>query len=217
MCLCMAITAEKTCMADGQFHTMQLHGWVERIRQGDRAAPDELLRHVGERLRLLAQRMLLGYRDLKRWIDTDDVFQNALVRLLRALEAVTPPSTREFFGLVSLQLRRELIDLARRWRGKMETSLDGSWSGGSGVRAGHRDPRDSTHEPSRLAEWAEFHQHIEALPEEERAVVDLIFYQGLAQAEAADLLGISVRTLQRRWNAALLRLHPLVNGQQPPT
>jgi DNA-directed RNA polymerase specialized sigma24 family protein len=35
----------------------------------------------------------------------------------------------------------------------------------------------------------------------------LLFYQGLSQAEAAALLGVSVRTIQRRWHEALQKLH----------
>ena len=49
---------------------------------------------------------------------TDDVLQNAVVRLLRALEEVRPPSVRAFFGLAATQMRRELLDLARRYQGR---------------------------------------------------------------------------------------------------
>ena len=58
-----------------------------------------------------------------------------------------------------------------------------------------------------LAQWTELHQHIDALPDDEREVVGLLFYQGLSQAEAAELLGVSVRTVQRRWHSALCKLH----------
>jgi DNA-directed RNA polymerase specialized sigma24 family protein len=37
--------------------------------------------------------------------------------------------------------------------------------------------------------------------------MDLHFYQGLTKGEVAELLGVDVRTVQRHWNAALLRLH----------
>ena len=65
----------------------------------------------------------------------------------------------------------------------------------------------ATHEPCSLAQWSELHQHIGGLPEEEREVVGLLFYQGLSQAEVAEVLNVSVRTVQRRWHAALCRLH----------
>ena len=36
-------------MADGSVHTAQLLDWLDRMRAGDRAARDELLRAVGVR------------------------------------------------------------------------------------------------------------------------------------------------------------------------
>jgi len=50
------------------------------------------------------------------------------------------------------------------------------------------------------------------LPEEEREIVSLLYYQGLSQAEAAAILGVSVRTVQRYWQSALLKLHDLLSG-----
>jgi RNA polymerase sigma-70 factor (ECF subfamily) len=74
---------------------------------------------------------------------------------------------------------------------------------------------DESQEPSRLAAWTEFHAQTEALPEEEREVFDLLWYQGLPQAEAAGLLGVSERTVKRRWQAARLRLHEALRGEPP--
>jgi RNA polymerase sigma-70 factor (ECF subfamily) len=47
---------------------------------------------------------------------------------------------------------------------------------------------------------------IEGLPEEEREVFDLIRIQGLTYAEAAGVIGVSVKTVQRRLNRARLLL-----------
>jgi DNA-directed RNA polymerase specialized sigma24 family protein len=47
---------------------------------------------------------------------------------------------------------------------------------------------------------------------EEREVVSLLFYHGWKQAEVAELLGVTVRTVQRRWQAALVKLHGLLHG-----
>ena len=46
-------------------------------------------------------------------------------------------------------------------------------------------------EPATLAAWEAFHRQVEALPEEEREVFDLVWYQGLKHTEAAALLGVS--------------------------
>ena len=67
-----------------------------------------------------------------------------------------------------------------------------SWAGsGDEMPAPDLEVADTTYEPGRLAEWTGFHAQVEALPEEEREVFDLLFYQGLPQAEAAAVLGVS--------------------------
>ena len=43
---------------------------------------------------------------------------------------------------------------------------------------------------------------IDGLPEDEREVFDLVRIQGLTQAEAAEVLGVSAKTVQRRLNRA---------------
>src|SRR5262245_55661084 len=98
-------------MAEEAFHSTQLRGWLERMQAGDGSARDELLRAVGGRLERLARQMLRGFPNVKHWADTGDVLQNALIRLLRSLEAIRPASTRDFFNLATVQIRRELLDL----------------------------------------------------------------------------------------------------------
>src|SRR4051812_18581982 len=100
-------------MADQSFHSTKLQGWLERIRAGDAAAREELLRCVGERLEALTRTMLRGFPAVKRWDDTGDVFQGAVLRLLRCLRDVEMASTRDFMNLAAVQIRRELLDLAR--------------------------------------------------------------------------------------------------------
>src|SRR6266436_2863883 len=100
-------------MPNSSLHTTQLQLWARRIREGDPSAPDELLRAAGERLEALTRKMLRRFPAVRRWEQTGDVMQNALLRLLRALEEVEPASVRDFFGLAAEQMRRELLDLAR--------------------------------------------------------------------------------------------------------
>jgi DNA-directed RNA polymerase specialized sigma24 family protein len=50
---------------------------------------------------------------------------------------------------------------------------------------------------------------------EEREAFDLLFYQGLTQAEAATVLEVSERTIKRRWQAARLRLVQTLGGKLP--
>src|SRR4029077_21278671 len=99
------------------FDTVLLNALLARAQAGDSAARDDLIRRCSRRLELLTRKMLRDFPAVRRWEETGDVFQNAAVRLVRALNAVTPTSTREFFGLAAEQIRRELVDLARHYRG----------------------------------------------------------------------------------------------------
>jgi RNA polymerase sigma factor (sigma-70 family) len=203
-------------MADPSPQTVQLLGWLERLRAGDSTVADDLLRHVSGRLQRLTRQMLKGHPAVRRWVQTDDVLQGALLRLLRAVHNVHPSSMREFFGLATQQIRRELIDLARHYYGPHGVGANHASRGPDAALPNPAaEPPDASPEPGELAEWCEFHEKIELLSEEHREVVGLLFYQGLTQAEAAELLGVTVRTVQRRWNAAMVQLHDALKGHWP--
>jgi RNA polymerase sigma factor (sigma-70 family) len=188
---------------------------MERLKQGDLAARDALIRHAGAQLERLTRKMLKDFPGVKRWVETDDVFQSAALRLLRALQAVSPPSTSDFFRLAAEIIRRELIDLARRFQGPQGIGANHDSRGGEESGNAPIDPADFSGEPTRLLGWTEFHAQVDSLPEDERDVMNLLFYQGLKQAEAAELLGVSVRTVQNRWRSALLKLHEVLKDQWP--
>lgn len=203
-------------MAEALPGTTQLQIYLDRMRAGDTVARDELFRRVVGRLERLTRKMLKSYPGVRRWAQTDDVLQSALIRLLRALEDVRPATMREFFGLTAEQIRRELIDLARHFYGPQGPGAKHASHGGDQGSNGPLNARlNWSDEPSVLAGWCEFHEEVRRLPPEEREVVDLLFYQKLPQAEAAALLHVTVRTVQRRWHAALLKLHEILKGRWP--
>ncbi len=175
------------------FSTLQLNAFVDRLRAGDPASANYLLRQVCSRLERLARRMLKGFPNVKRWVDTDDVLQNALVRLLRTLQAVRPESTRDFFNLAAVHIRRELLDLARHYRNRLDVASGSESAAGAAVEV--PDQRDVAAD---LDQWSAFHTVVEQLPGEEREVVALMFYHGWTQAEIGELLGVDARTVRRR-------------------
>ena len=187
---------------------------LDRANQGDQHAVDALLRQSEERLTWLARRMFGDFERVRRWADTGDVLQNAMIRLLAALRQVKPQNPRAFLALATLQIRRELIDLARRFYGPQGMGANHDSNTGKDSSAiGAREQLDLSHEPTSIVQWAELHEQIEALPEDERDAVGLLFYQGLTQPEAAELLNISLRTLQRRWHTALCKLHRVLGAE----
>jgi len=188
-----------------ELHTTQLQQWQQRMNAGDRSAREELIRAILQRMERLARKMLKSFPNVHRWAQTDDVLQNSLMRLLRSLEKVEPGSVRRFFGLAALEIRRELMDLARHFAGP---------EGEGAHHASHQGQEsDSAWQPpaanpdADLEKWTAFHREVENLPAEEREVVGLMFYNGMSSTEAAELFQVSDRTIRRWWNSAMLKLH----------
>ena len=199
--------------------TLQIEGLIDRLQAGDEAARQELLACAGQRLTRLTRKMLKGFPRVKRWEETDDVFQNASLRLYRTLANVTPPTARDFFRLAALSIRRELLDLAKHYYGPeglgMHHASVGGGQGSQSESPALSPAQDAGGEASQLAAWTEFHAQIDQLPEEERELFDLLWYQECTQAEAALLLKVSESTVKRRWASARVKLHKLLKGTLP--
>ncbi len=198
--------------------SLRLQNCIARMNAGDAAARDELLQHAGARLERLAHKMLQGFPRVRRWEDTGDVLQNALLRLLQSLREVKVESAQQFFALAALAIRRELLDLARHYYGPQGLGANqdsvGKQASSAETPPSACEPADSTYEPGQLAAWTQFHQQVDALPSPEREVFDLLWYQDLSQAEAAAVLGVSVPTVKRRWLAARLRLQQAIKVER---
>jgi len=201
----------------GENTTTRLDAWLVRIKGGDDAAFEELLRHFGGRLAALASKMLKGFPEVAAREQTGDVLQEALLRLDRALRALAareggPAGAKafqgaDFFRLAALQIRRELLDLAEWHRHRPAGELTGP--------DGPAGPTPATWDPSRLAVWTEFHQKAAELPEKVREVFELLYYDGLEQKDVARRLGVDVRTVKSRWQDARLRLSDAFGGRLP--
>lgn len=115
-----------------------------------------------------------------------------------------------------MQIRRELIDLARHYDGPtgMEAHHE-SWIPSDGSRESpvERVAAADTNDPERLEAWSRFHRCVESLTDEDREVFDLLWYQGLTQGEAAEILDLSEKTINRRWVAARMRLGMALGNQ----
>ena len=183
-------------MSESIQHLLDLH------QAGNAAARDALIERSLDQFHQLSRRMFRKYNDLRAVAETDDVFQKALVRLHRALADIRPPTVKEFFGLAARQVRWVLHDLVREIaQAKVVTFTD-------------RLP-DVPVDSDDLQEWTEFHEQIDGLPDDDREMFDLLLYQGVTQADAANLLGISLRTVKRRWQQARLRLRQALRGEFP--
>jgi RNA polymerase sigma-70 factor (ECF subfamily) len=172
--------------------------------QGDPAAEPlirDLLERAAQRLRLLCAGLLhRGYPRLAQPplnLETDELLGGVVAGLLGAVRTVRPGTVRQFFALANQHMRWHLNDLARRLDGQPHAVALPE----SGVAAlpGSSDSCLSQDARRMLAA-------IDALPEAEREVFELVRIQGLSRAEAAGVVGVSQKTVQRRLNRARLLL-----------
>jgi RNA polymerase sigma-70 factor (ECF subfamily) len=183
--------------------TGQMQVWIDQMNAGDAAARDRLVGQVCSRLERVSRKIRKDFPRLRAKEETGDLSQKGMVRLLRALKEVKVGNVKEFFRLAALQVRRELLDQARR--------PDRVKNAGDVDPASLHEAVDPASDPTHLAGWTEFHAKVEALPAQEREVFDLLWYQGLSQAEAAEILAVSVPTVKRRWLSARLRMQTVVD------
>jgi RNA polymerase sigma factor (sigma-70 family) len=152
-----------------------------------------LLASAVDRLHLLCTTLL--FRSYPRLtepplnLQADEMLSAVVERLLKAMREVRPQTVRQFFALANQHMRWELNDLARR----LDNEARRVELRESAVCA----PAEST--GSQLSpNTRRILEAIEQLPEDEREVFDLVRMQGMSQPEAAELLGVSAKTVQRR-------------------
>lgn len=199
-------------MNDHQLRTTVMQDLVDRGRAGDSGALNELIRQTLGRLDHLARAMLNRFPGVRAAVETEDVLQNALVRLLRALKQVRPASMRAFYGLAAEEIRRELLDLARHFR-RHHVCLAATCDQGPLELTGPYVPGNQGGEQDDLDRWTDFHQAVAHLPPEEREVFGLSFYHGWTHARIAELLQVSERQVGRLWKSSSLHLVEALRGE----
>src|SRR5262245_17217890 len=161
----------------------------------------ELLERAVGRLRLLCTALLYkSYPRLTRPpvnLETDELLGGVVAGLLTALRATRPPTVRQFFGLANQHMRWQLNDLARR--------LDERPAAAALAESVVAAPPDSTGSVL-TPDGRRMLRAIEGLAEDEREAFDLVGIQGLTHAEAAAVVGVSPKTVQRRLNRGRLLL-----------
>lgn len=195
--------------------TIAVDGCLKRLQQGDLAALDDLTTRAYDRVRLIAQRQLKRYPGLNRFVETQDVLHDVLARLNQKLKEKQPENAREYFRWTSKQIRDHLVDLLRHYYGRQSSSSAGPARGRHGqvssLDAASEEgfqPQSDTYDAAKIQLIAEFHEAAGGLPDELREVFDLIFYHGLTQEQAAEIIGVSDRTVRTRWQRSRRHLAP---------
>ena len=131
-------------------------------------------------------------------------------RLLKALREARPGTVRQFFALASQHMRWELNEMARRLD-EQPAAVE--------LRDG-LVPAPASSDSGLTPDVRRMLEAIERLPEDEREAFDLVRIQGMTQAEAAQVLGVSAATVNRRLNRGLqllaATLGDLLPGRRGP-
>jgi RNA polymerase sigma factor (TIGR02999 family) len=162
-------------------------------RHGDATAADQLIARVYSELRRLAGHYLRSEQP-NNTLQPTALVHELYIRLLGS-EAVTWQNRAHFFAVAAQQMRRILIDHARARRAEKR--------GGGALTLSLADISAVAGSPAQdVLVIHEALTKLEALDRRAAHVVELRFFGGLREKEAAEVLGISVATLKRDWEFA---------------
>jgi len=197
--------------------TVVVQQFLDDLGRVDGDAPDEalirkLLGRAANRLHLLASRLLhQSYPRLAQGpcnLSSEEVLSAVVERMIKAMRSIRPRTVREFFALANQHMRWELNDIARRFDKQTRTvELRETL-----IRAPSDDQSDEDSLKIGIIIAA-----LDDLPKQEREAFDLVRLQGLSSAEAAAVIGVSYKTVDRRVKRSLALLTQFLADLAPAT
>jgi RNA polymerase sigma factor (TIGR02999 family) len=178
---------------------------LEKTRQGDRQAAEELLPLVYEELRKLAASKM-AHEEPGQTLQPTALVHEAWLKLVRDRDK--PWDNRgHFFAAAAEAMRRILIDRARSKRALRH--------GGDQQRIELQEgDLVSVPEDDKLLALNDALEKFATENQPEAELVKLRYFGGLEIAEAADVLGISVATANRYWAYARAWLYEEIRSDQ---
>jgi RNA polymerase sigma factor (TIGR02999 family) len=168
---------------------------LNRIHEGSAEAMNELVALMYDRLRQLARRQL-GRERAGHLLTTGDLVQEGVFRLLAYDEIAKAANRHQLYRAFTRAVRQLLIDHARRRQAARR--------GGGRRRAGLDDLIDEVHQRSQMDAMV-LDEALTALAAEhprEAEVVAMRFFSGYEMTEVAQILGLSLSTVERDWRFA---------------
>jgi RNA polymerase sigma factor (TIGR02999 family) len=175
---------------------------LDQIQQGDAYAAEQLLPLVYNELRRLAAQKLAQEKP-GQTLEATALVHEAYLRLVGAAEPRVYRDRCHFFAAAAGAMRRILIDQARRKQSEKH--------GGGCVRRQLLEMPGSEPDEELLA----LNDALEQLAAEDPVkarLVELRYFAGLTNDQAAEVLGISPSTADRHWAYARAWLQTAVRG-----
>ncbi|MCU0682343.1 MAG: sigma-70 family RNA polymerase sigma factor [Polyangiaceae bacterium] len=167
---------------------------MQAVAAGDRAALARLYDEYSDRLLALARRLLRNPRE------AEDLVHDVFIEVWRHAGEYSAERGSARSWLV-VRLRSRAIDRLKSTGYSRVMCVDGEALERSIVS---QQPPPSA--PSFDFEGEKVRQAVEALPADQRAVLELSYFEGLSLAEAAERLGAPLGTIKSRLARALTRL-----------
>lgn len=173
--------------------THSITALLDQWRGGDKNAGDRIMELVYAELHRIAAKQMRRERR-GHTLQTTALVHEAYLRLCGSQPAQYV-NRAHFFAVAAQQLRRVLVDHARRVRSERR--------GGGFVKVAFCDSDASGCElDERLLAVDESLERLQTLDPRAAKVVELRYFGGLTESEAAEALNISVATLKRDWDFA---------------
>ena len=180
---------------------------LSQIEQGDPSAAEKLLPLVYAELRKLAAAKLANEKP-GQTLQATALVHDAYIRLVNTDEAKHWDSRGHFFAAAAEAMRRILVDNAHRKQ---------SLKRGGNLRRHDLDrvnPAVQSSDDELLALDEALGKLAETEPQTAK-LVELRYFAGLTNKQAAELLGISPRKADSVWAFARVWLHDRIAGERP--
>ncbi|MFK7822206.1 MAG: ECF-type sigma factor [Planctomycetaceae bacterium] len=164
---------------------------LNRMADGDRQAVDELIPIVYQQMKRIASNQLDG--EDKKAGDPTELVHEAYIRLI-GNEKLAWQSRSHFFGACATVIRRILVDQARA----RKTAKRGA---GEAVLK-LEDHLVAEAKSVDLVELDDALQELETLAPRQVRLIELRYFGGLSETEAAEILKVSRRTVSGDWAMA---------------
>jgi RNA polymerase sigma factor (TIGR02999 family) len=180
-----------------------LSGLVTQARAGDAGASLALIDTIYPELRRLARHYLGGERR-EHTLETSALVNEAWLRLFSSAE-VSVQDRAHLVALMATQMRRALVDHARH--------RNAAKGPGAGIRVSLTSAHEIGVRPDEdVLALDEALTALATVDPRAVRVVEMRFFGGLEEAEAAEVLGVSVATLKRDWAFARAWLYDRLNS-----
>jgi RNA polymerase sigma-70 factor (ECF subfamily) len=168
------------------------HQLISQVVRRDQSAFLALYERYSSRAYTLIQHMVNDQ------MLAEEILQETFLKLWNHADQYVPERGSLLIWLLTIARRTALERL--RFESHRPILLDGNEP--SPLLESIPEPETTSEE----ARWRSLYLVVQALPEEQRKVIELAYYQGLSQSEIAETLGLPLGTVKTRLRTGMLHL-----------